>query len=68
MSHIIERDIAPPPPLQSYPFGEMLIGDSFLTRQPRSRVAPAASDYGRRHGKRFSVRVDGDALRVWRVG
>jgi len=68
MNHVIERDVAPPPPLQRYPFSDMKIGDSFLTRQPRNRVAAAASDYGKRHSKQFSVRRDGEQLRVWRIG
>jgi len=49
----------------------MEVGDSFLVPGPHDRVSDgkvrsAASDYGRRHGKAFSVRVEGSGLRVWR--
>jgi hypothetical protein len=67
--HTIERGLPLPPDAKVgvYPFGEMEVGDSFLTAVARRRVAAAASDYGKRHGRRFSVRQQADGLRVFRV-
>jgi hypothetical protein len=59
-----------------YPWAEMQVGDSFLflpqdgesTRDTQLRACNAASQWGRRHTTRFTVRTlkDGN-VRVWRV-
>jgi len=57
-----------------YPFGDMEIGDSFevVGAQACARLVSAASSYGTRNGKRFSiktVRENGTPVsaRVWRA-
>lgn len=54
-----------------YPFAKMEVGDSFTiesARKQQGRMCAIASDYGKRHGMRFTVRTIGDGmLRVWRV-
>lgn len=53
-----------------YPFDVMEIGDSFYAHAhltPLEKLRPAASYYGKRHNKKFSVyRVDG-GFRCWRI-
>ena len=73
MTYEISRAVPIPKARVLYPFPQMEVGDSFLVEGPHDKVAgsrlrSAASDYGRRHGKAFSVRVEGDDLRVWRRG
>lgn len=68
----IERGIKKPSKVQTafrrYPFDTMQVDESFRVEAPeRHRVATAASLYGLRHGKRFSVCKDGGAFRCWRV-
>ena len=59
-----------------YPFPDLEVGQCFYVpvgrRKPdsiRSVVATAAGQFGRRHGKRFSIRLDRENNRVgvWRV-
>lgn len=45
---------------QRYHFDEMEIGDIWVFARPRTTVAPAATQYGNRHDKRFSVYRDED--------
>lgn len=49
-----------------YPFGQMLVGQSFLCTD-HIRVRASASDYGKRHGKKFSVRKEGEMYRCGRI-
>jgi len=51
-----------------YPFEKMDIGDSFSAPAGKHHaVRCAASAYGRRHKKKFSVRKHGPDCRVWRL-
>jgi len=50
------------------PFATMAVGESFrIEAADAHRTRVAASKYARRHGKRFTVRKDGDGYRVWRT-
>ncbi len=55
-----------------YPFGDMEVGHSFAVRGDdpviANRVAAAASYYGKRKGKKFSVlKISDTHHRCWRV-
>ena len=50
-----------------YPFSEMEVGDSFFTDVLREKLYPAASYYGKRNGKKFSIRKMEGGYRVWRI-
>jgi hypothetical protein len=51
-----------------YPFMFMEVGDSFVVDAPkRANAAAACCDYGRRHGKKFSLRNMGDHCRCFRI-
>jgi len=64
----IEKGRKPPPPLRAtYPFGQMEVGDSFFTTNPRYKLSAAASHYGRRNGKKFTIRAEGTGVRVFRL-
>jgi len=57
---------------RSYPFRDMEVGDCFRisdTSDPltQNRVRVAASLYGTRHDKFFTVRVSEGGLTAWRV-
>ncbi len=45
---------------ERYPFPEMKVGETRVIDRPRANVAPAATQYGRRHGMRFSTCLDDD--------
>lgn len=72
-NYVIEKDVPIPAPEgrgrpRKYPFGDMAIGDSFEVEVSREVISPAASYYGSRNGKSFSVRTCADkTIRVWRV-
>jgi hypothetical protein len=63
----IER--IPIPSRRRYPYPAMAVGDSFTAPAPQARsVRATASDFGRRHGWRFTVQSQPDgSVRVWRV-
>jgi len=66
----IEKNIPIPPDRHNvYQFGTMTVGDSsFWNVDGRERLASAASNYGRRTKKKFTVRaVKGGGYRVWRT-
>lgn len=70
LAHKIEKGIPAPYRVRDrakYPFAEMEVGDSFLTKEDRTRVSGAASLYGKRHGRRYSVSMTAEGLRVWRL-
>ncbi len=53
---------------KTYPFAEMNIGDSFVASfEQLTRVRSAASAYGIRTDKKFSVRKINRECRCWRV-
>jgi hypothetical protein len=51
-----------------YPFEQMEVGDSFaVPEDKRHVVGPAAAWFGKRHGRKYSVRKTTGGFRVWRV-
>jgi len=51
-----------------YPFSEMEIGDSFFVEGgDKYKLGPAASSSGKRHGRKYSVRLVEGGYRVWRT-
>ena len=77
----IEKNVPMPngrrQPKQTYPFAEMVVGDSFAVQVPAgekvgqfsAKVRTVAHKWGSDNGAKFSVLlVDGQAsVRVWRV-
>ena len=66
----IEKDIPIPsrpyPVNVKYPWADMKVGDSFLVGEDKTTIAKATAashNYGRRHGKKFSMRGN----RIWRI-
>lgn len=60
-----DRPLGKPP---KYPWREMEVGDSFFV--PNMNTADfggGASTAGKRLGKKFSCRREGNGVRVWRV-
>ena len=52
----------------TYPFGEMEVGDSFFVDGiPKERVRSAANQYGIRHGRKYATRSVDGGIRVWRA-
>ena len=69
---VIDKDVPIPSSWNAkYPFGELLIGDSFYTgaatRKTTSTIRSAAAVFGRRHNMKFITRAEGRGLRIWRV-
>jgi hypothetical protein len=53
---------------KKYPFGGMQVGDSFaLPISEYSKLQRAAHSYGNWHKKKFTVRNEGETVRVWRI-
>jgi hypothetical protein len=54
-----------------YGFGGMTMGQIVLFPVSDSKTVPqvraAASDFGKRHGKKFKTEVLADSIAVWRV-
>lgn len=50
-----------------FPLNEMEIGDSFYVECNRNKISCAASVYGKKVNKKFSVTKDGDGFRCWRI-
>jgi len=50
-----------------YPWPSMQVGDSFKADVAPDVLRASASKYGRSHGVKFVVRVDGEGSRAWRV-
>ena len=68
----IETNVPPPATRENrairYPFKEMEVGHSFvLTKDQKDQVRSAASYYGSRNSRLYSVRKDGNGYRCWRV-
>ena len=66
----IEKGVPLPSVRAKYPLGEMDVGDSFhIDAAERARLVSAASFFGTRKGKKFSVRkeVNGSGYRCWRT-
>ena len=53
---------------KKYPLRELEVGDSFTAPfAQRAALASAMHKAGKRYGRRFISRREGDAVRVWRV-
>jgi hypothetical protein len=66
----IHKDIGMPALrlVYQYPYGEMEIGDSFVVPVGKRRTVTNANyRAGKRLGRRFVSRTEGDILRVWRT-
>lgn len=52
-----------------YPFAKMEAGDTFVVPGDENKgVRSAAHSYGKRHGRTFTCRRQGDGtVRVWRI-
>jgi hypothetical protein len=67
MEFKIEKNIEPPK-RHKYPFANMAIGDSFKFRlEHLLRIRNAASLYGKRTNKKFTVQRYIDSGRCWRI-
>lgn len=74
MSYVIEKGVALPKGKRAekstkYPFKSMEVGDSFLVPDGTNVVSlrAHASASGRALGRRFSVRLVEQGVRIWRV-
>ncbi|CAH1657586.1 hypothetical protein CHELA1G11_13031 [Hyphomicrobiales bacterium] len=69
----IEKNIPMPMPGGSrrrYPFYELNVGESFHisgSEKDMQAVRVAACHYGRRHGRKFTVRAEDEGGRCWRI-
>lgn len=50
-----------------YPWAALEVGQSFFADIDPNALRAAAFRYGKRHGKEFKVRTDGDGARAWRT-
>ena len=71
-SVVIEREIGVGMPvprvIYAYPYEEMEVGHSFTVPvKDRQRVLNANYRAGKRLGRVFQARTEGDKLRVWRI-
>jgi hypothetical protein len=67
---VIEKDVPLPASAKwsKYPFAEMEIGDSFVVPRERHEQLRSASSWaGRRHGRKFTIRIVGEQVRCWRI-
>lgn len=70
MTITIDKDVPLPDGQAKLPFGIMDIGDSFFVNgysHNMDTVRSAASAWGQRHQKRFTVRVVDGGVRIWRI-
>lgn len=71
MTFKIEKNAKRPDarPRNRFPFDEMEVGDSFFISDASTKLSctSAASWYGTRHGKKFSVLRSDDGWRCWRT-
>lgn len=65
----IETNVPMPPHGRAiYPFELLGVGDSFAIREGDDRrAAAAASQWGKRHGRKLSIRKTANGWRCWRV-
>ena len=52
---------------RKYPLDTMDVGDSFFCSEEKNAVASAISVGGKRLGRKFMQRKEGDGRRVWRI-
>lgn len=51
-----------------YKFGSMRVGQSFIVPpEMKSKIASASAWYGKRHNKKFSIRITGGVIRCGRI-
>lgn len=72
MEFKVEDNIPPPTStsrgVKKYPFGSMLIGQSFSVPKDKFRLAQVAAHvHGHNHGKKFRTFFDGKKGRIWRI-
>lgn len=67
MTYEIEKDVPMPNTRNrtKYPWAEMEVGDSILCETVNARLS--AYHYGHRYGLKFSARIAGVGVRIWRV-
>jgi len=78
MTFTVESNVPLPPPsgndrkggtgrpATKYPFGEMKVGDSFVTIEG-DKARTAAAQYGKTNGMRFITRKERGGIRIWRA-
>lgn len=68
MNYVIEKNVPTPKVFgrgcSKYPFSQMQVGDSFVADK---KARCAATNFGKRHGLKFSSRAEGDSIRIWRI-
>lgn len=67
---VVERGVTLPTPrvVYAYPYEEMEVGDSFVVpTSARQKVLNANYRAGKRLGRVFQARTEGDVVRIWRV-
>jgi hypothetical protein len=52
---------------RKYPWGDMQVGDSVLITDNTHSARCSAYSYGKRNGKEFRSRSEGDGLRIFRT-
>lgn len=64
----IDKDVPLPDSYKKWPFPEMEVGDSFwITSSHVKSVRTCAHVYGKKTGKKFTVRKTGNGYRCWRL-
>lgn len=65
----IEHDIKMPEPRNSYPFGQMEVGDSIFISDAKEikNARQAVSAYGIKRGLKFACRQVEGGMRIWRT-
>lgn len=67
---VMESGVQMPKPrvVYAYPYDEMDVGDSFVVPlEARAKVLNANYRAGKRLGRVFVARTEGDVVRVWRM-
>lgn len=65
----VEKGVPLPEGKRRYPYKVMEVGDSFLVEGSSLQVVCNANyRAGKKLGKRFIARKDGEGIRVWRMG
>ena len=65
----VEKGVPVPGEKKRYPYGVMDEGDSFFVEGGKLQVVCNANyRAGKRLGRKFVARKEGDGVRVWRIG
>ena len=63
---VVEKNVPIPGVMEStFPFAQMEVGDSFVTKDTRLRQY--AAHYAKKHKKKFTIRTAEDGMRCWRI-